>query len=68
VISTETAVPNLSAALGVRTCVLANPDVDWRWGNWTPSTFVCTQDEPNNWFGAIAKALEVIRTELLATA
>jgi len=48
--------------------VLASPDVDWRWGSWYANTHVCTQDEPGNWFGAIAKALEVMRTEVLAAA
>ena len=68
VISTETAVPNLSAAMGVRTCVLTSPDVDWRWRSWYANVTVCAQDEPGNWFSAMAQALEVIRTELLAAA
>jgi len=68
VISTETAVPNLSAAMGVRTCVLASPDVDWRWRRWYPGVTVCAQDEPGNWYGPIAKALEVLRDELTVAA
>jgi Flp pilus assembly protein TadD len=65
VISTETAIPNLSAAMGVRTCVLATADVDWRWGAWYPGVTVCRQQSPGNWFGALAQALEVIREELI---
>ncbi len=68
VISTETAVPNLSAAMGVRTCVLTSPDVDWRWRSWYGNVTVCAQDEPGNWFSAMVQALEVIRAELLAAA
>jgi Flp pilus assembly protein TadD len=64
VISTETAVPNLSAALGVRTCVLASPDADWRWKSWYANVSLCAQDEPGNWPSAVAKALEVVRGEL----
>ncbi|MBD3160980.1 MAG: tetratricopeptide repeat protein [Candidatus Eisenbacteria bacterium] len=61
VVSTETAIPNLSAALGVPTCVLTTLDPDWRWGSWYPSAEICRQDEPGNWYGAIARALEAIR-------
>lgn len=64
VISTETAVPNLSAALGIPTCVLTSPDYDWRWGSWYASAVVCPQDNPGNWFGAIAKAMTVIGEHL----
>jgi Flp pilus assembly protein TadD len=65
VISTETAIPNLSAAMGVRTCVLAGADVDWRWGAWYPGVTICRQQSPGNWFGPLAAALEVIREELI---
>ena len=61
VISTETAVPNLSAALGVPTCVLSTADPDWRWGAWFPNVTVCRQQAPGNWFGALAGVLEVIQ-------
>lgn len=54
VVSTETAIPNLSAAMGVPTCVLTVQDVDWRWNGWYPNVTVCTQREPGNWFGPIA--------------
>jgi hypothetical protein len=65
VISTETAVPNLSAAMGIPTCVLTTPDPDWRWGSWYPNVRICRQEVAGNWFGAVAAALESIR-ELLA--
>jgi hypothetical protein len=54
VISTETAIPNLSAAMGIPTCVLSVRDVDWRWGAWYEGVTVCAQREPDNWFGPIA--------------
>lgn len=57
VISTETAVPNLSAALGVPTCVLAAVDYDWRWRSWYRDVTVCGQDAPGDWKGAVAKAV-----------
>ena len=65
VISTETAVPNLSAALGVRTCVLASPDADWRWRSWYGNVTLCRQHEPGDWASAVVKALEVVRDELV---
>jgi tetratricopeptide (TPR) repeat protein len=65
VISTETAVPNLSCALGIPTCVLTGPDPDWRWGAWFPTATVCAQDAPGNWYASIARALEEIRGILI---
>ncbi len=56
VLSTETAIPNLSAAMGVPTCVLSVKDVDWRWTGWYRGVTVCDQDVPGDWSGAIAKA------------
>jgi Flp pilus assembly protein TadD len=66
VVSTETAIPNLSAALGVRTCVLTSPDTDWRWRSWYAGVTVCSQDVPGDWSGPVARALEVIREEVAA--
>lgn len=66
VVSTETAIPNLSAALGVRTCVLTSPDADWRWRSWYAGVTVCSQEVPGDWNGPVARALEVIREELAA--
>jgi len=67
VLSTETAVPNLSAALGITTCVLTTPDYDWRWGSWYQSAIPCPQDRHGNWYGPIYKALTVIKDRLLQT-
>ncbi len=61
VISTETAIPNLSAAMGVPTCVLASPDWDWRWAHWYPNITVCAQERPGEWLSACVAALEAIR-------
>jgi Flp pilus assembly protein TadD len=60
VLSTETAIPNLSAAMGVPTCVLSVKDVDWRWTGWYRGVTVCDQDTPGDWSGTIAKAAAVL--------
>jgi hypothetical protein len=60
VISTETAIPNLSAAMGVPTCVMSVQDVDWRWSAWYHGVTVCAQQEPGNWYGPIADATGVL--------
>ena len=41
VLSTETAIPNLSGAMGVPTGVLCVRDWDWRWDGWFPDVTVC---------------------------
>lgn len=64
VISTETAVPNLSAALGIPTCILAMKDYDWRWRSWYDCAIVCEQERQGNWYGAIYKAIEEIKKKL----
>jgi hypothetical protein len=66
VVSTETVIPNLSAALGVPTCVLTGPDRDWRWKSWYRDAVVCEQQAQGNWFGSIARALELIQSKLQA--
>ena len=60
VISTETAIPNLSAAMGIPTCVMSVADVDWRWDAWYRGVTVCAQQAPGNWFGPIAAAAGVL--------
>ena len=60
VISTETAIPNLSAAMGIPTCVMSVVDVDWRWGAWYRGVTVCVQQAPGNWFGPIAEVAGVL--------
>jgi Flp pilus assembly protein TadD len=68
VVSTETAVPNLSAALGVRTCVLAGVDTDWRWRSWYPGVTICAQESAGDWGPPVVKVLEFMREELLKAA
>lgn len=60
VISTETAVPNLSAAMGIPTAVVTSPDHDWRWSGWYPGVRVCAQQRAGDWSGALAAALETV--------
>ena len=60
VISTETAIPNLSAAMGIPTCVMSVQDVDWRWEAWYRGVTVCAQLEPGNWFGPLSDAAGVL--------
>jgi hypothetical protein len=64
VVSTETAIPNLSAAMGVPTCVLSVKDVDWRWTGWYRGVTVCDQDVPGDWSGPLAKAAAVLARHL----
>jgi len=66
VVSTETAVPNLSAAMGVSTCVLTSPDWDWRWAHWYPGITLCPQDQPGEWMSVCVRVLEAIRARLLS--
>jgi Flp pilus assembly protein TadD len=67
VVSTETAVPNLSAALGTPTCVLVAVDHDWRWRSWYRDVAICSQEEPGVWAPAVQKALSAV-TELTRAA
>jgi hypothetical protein len=62
VVSTETAVPNLSGALGIPTCVLAARDHDWRWRAWYRDVTVCVQDRPGSWAGAVKQACSWVRS------
>jgi Flp pilus assembly protein TadD len=65
VVSTETAIPNLSAAMGVPTCILASPDWDWRWAHWYPNVTVCAQERTGEWMPACVRTLEVIRDTMV---
>lgn len=56
VVSTETAIPNLSAAMGVPTFVMSVRDVDWRWRSWYRGVTVCAQEAPGDWSGPVAAA------------
>ena len=56
VVSTETVVPNLSAALGVPTCLLTCPDPDWRWRSWYQGVTLCRQQQIGDWKSAVSLA------------
>lgn len=60
VVSTETAVPNLSAAMGVPTILLAAVDHDWRWRTWYANVTVAAQSSPGDWGSAVTKAAEAV--------
>lgn len=60
VVSTETAIPNLSAAMGVPTCVMSVRDVDWRWRGWYSGVTVCAQRAPGDWLGPVADATAML--------
>jgi tetratricopeptide (TPR) repeat protein len=62
VVSTETAVPNLSGAMGIPTCVLAARDYDWRWGAWYADVTVCAQHRPGDWSAAVEAASAWVRS------
>lgn len=64
VVSTETAVPNLSAALGIPTCVLTAVDYDWRWRSWYQDVQVCRQASPGDWPSAVAQAVQGVQDRL----
>ncbi len=66
VISTETAIPNLSAALGVPTIVLTHPAPDWRWIHGHAGITVAAQHSVGDWSNPIAIARTAVRS--LATA
>jgi Flp pilus assembly protein TadD len=68
VISTETAIPNLSAAMGIPTCVLTSVHRDWRWRSWFADVTICEQDAPGDWESAVAKARDVVRRIVPAAA
>lgn len=62
VVSTETAIPNLAAALGVPTVVLTHPTPDWRWSHAYSGVVVAAQTEVGDWSRPVAIALDQIRT------
>lgn len=64
VISTETAVPNLSAAMGVPTIVLSSTDPDWRWRGWYHDVTVCAQETPGDWAPVVVQTLQVLQQRL----
>ncbi len=64
VISTETAVPNLSAAMGVPTIVLSSTDPDWRWFGWYDDVTVCAQETPGEWGPVVLQVLQTLQARL----
>ncbi len=64
VLSTETAVPNLSAAMGVPTVILASTDPDWRWHGWYHDVTVCAQETPGEWGPVVLQALQTLQQRL----
>lgn len=64
VISTETAVPNLSAAMGVPTIVLSSTDPDWRWRGWYHDVTVCAQETPGDWAPVVLQVLQILQARL----
>lgn len=60
VVSTESAVAHLAAAMGVRTCVLAMQDSHWSWSSWYADVTVCPQREAGNWNGPMSDVANVL--------
>jgi hypothetical protein len=60
VISTETAIPNLSAAMGIPTVVLTVQDVDWRWRSWYAGVTIAAQERSGDWGAPIAIAADAV--------
>lgn len=60
VISTETAIPNLSAAMGIPTVVLTVKDVDWRWRSWYAGVTIAAQERKGDWGAPIAVAADAV--------
>lgn len=68
VVSTETAIPNLSAALGIPTVVLTHPAPDWRWLHGHAGITVAAQTSVGDWSTPIAIAREAVRSVVAAAA
>jgi ADP-heptose:LPS heptosyltransferase len=64
VVSTETVTPNISAAMGIPTCVMTSTDASWRWKSWYNSVTLCSQETPGNWYEPLIKVLEIIKEKL----
>lgn len=62
VISTETAIPNLSAAMGVPTVVLTHPTPDWRWSHAYPAVTVASQLTVGDWSRPLDIARQRVRS------
>jgi len=68
IISTDTSVPHLSGALGIRTWLLLSYVPDWRWllnkedSHWYPSMKLFRQESLNNWEPVFEKVKENLLT------
>lgn len=68
VISTETAVPNLSAALGIPTVVLTHPSPDWRWLHAHSGITTAAQERLGDWSRPLTIARARVRSLVAAPA
>ena len=69
VVSTDGAVAQLAAAMGVRTCVLSAQDSHWHWAHAGEGVTLCPQREAANWNGPlsdVASALLALPAEAAA--
>lgn len=54
VVSTDSAVAHLAAAMGVKTCVMSAQDARWCWPHWYADVTLCPQREAANWNGPMS--------------
>ena len=62
VVSTESTVAHLAAAMGVRTCVLATQNAHWCWAGWYVDAQLCPQREAGNWNGPMSDVAGMLLT------
>lgn len=60
VVSTDSAVAHLAAAMGVRTCVMSAQDACWCWPHWYADVALCPQREAANWNGPMSDVAGVL--------
>ncbi len=71
VIAVDSAVANLAALLGARTCVPLNQAGDWRWGSrgrdtpWLPGVTVLRQRETGHWAPVFEEIVNWLRDEVI---
>ena len=71
VITVDTSVAHLSAALGKETWILNRFDTCWRWFSdhrtsspWYPSVRIFTQKEPGKWEGVMSEVVIELKNKL----
>ena len=71
VITVDTSVAHLSAALGKETWILNRFDTCWRWFSdhrtsspWYPSVRIFTQKEPGKWEGVLSEVVMELKNKL----